>query len=244
MTTNSNTTTSSWAQGAFLGFDTETTGVSTSEDRIVTAALVLRDPATGTTVDTWLIDPGIEIPQGASDVHGISTAHAREFGVVPAGALEEIAVRLAEAFTAGIPVVAFNATFDVSILESELARNGLPTLRERLGRDLVGVIDPLVLDRAVDRYRKGKRKLIDMCGVYGLDGDLDLHTAEVDVLATLDVLAAILTRYPDLAAMSLPELHAYQLAAHRTWATGFNQWRERQGLEGPGAGEAWLVDER
>lgn len=234
----------SWADGPLLGFDTETTGVNTSTDRIVTAALVHRHPLLGTSVETWLIDPGVEIPEGASAIHGITTEHAREHGQQPAVALEEIARQIAQALGEGTPLVAFNATFDLCILDAELRRHGLRTLAERLGAEPVGVIDPLVLDRAVDRFRKGKRKLIDLCAVYGVNEAGDLHTADVDVIATLDVLEAMARRHPTLAEMSLPVLHAYQVDAHRAWASSFNDWRARQGFDGPGAGLAWLVDER
>lgn len=234
----------SWASGPLLGFDTETTGVSTSSDRIVTAALVRRDPLRGTTVDTWLIDPGVPIPEAASAIHGITTEHARMNGVSPWVALEEIAARIAADLRAGVPLVAFNATFDVSILEAELVRHGLPTLPDRLGGPVVGVIDPLVIDRKVDRWRKGKRKLVDLCGVYGVDDAVDLHTADVDVIATLDVLAAMVERHPGLAEMSLADLHGFQQEAHREWAASFNAWRTSKGLDGPGAGLEWLVDAR
>ncbi|MCP6451477.1 hypothetical protein NL490_27705, partial [Klebsiella pneumoniae] len=82
-------------------------------DRIVTAALVRRDAA-GTRTRTWLIDPGVEIPEGASAIHGISTERARADGVPPPQALEEIAALIAEAQRAGVPVVAFNAAFDLA----------------------------------------------------------------------------------------------------------------------------------
>ena len=234
----------SWVQGPFLGFDTETTGVSTSQDRIVTAALVHRHPLLGTTVQTWLIDPGVEIPEGAAAIHGITTEHARAYGQQPAEALEEIAAQIAQALAEGTPLVAFNATFDVCILDAELRRHGLPTLADRLGREVAGVIDPLVLDRAVDRFRKGKRKLVDLCDVYGVHEAGDLHTADVDVIATLDVLEAMARRHPSLGELDLPGLHAFQVDAHRTWATSFNEWRTRQGFNGPGAGVEWLVDGR
>ena len=234
----------SWAEGPLLGFDTETTGVSTSTDRIVTAALVHRHPLLGTSVETWLIDPGVEIPEGASAIHGITTEHAREHGQQPAVALEEIARQIAQALGDGTPLVAFNATFDVCILDAELRRHGLPTLADLLGREVAGVLDPLVLDRAVDRFRKGKRKLVDLCDVYGVHEAGDLHTADVDVIATLDVLEAMARRHPSHGELDLPGLHAFQVDAHRTWATSFNEWRTRQGFNGPGAGVEWLVDGR
>ena len=52
----------SWTDGPFMGFDTETTGVNTATDRIVTAACV--EWRNGQTRErTWLADPGIPIPK-------------------------------------------------------------------------------------------------------------------------------------------------------------------------------------
>lgn len=227
-----------WTDGPLLGFDTETTGVDTDHDRIVTAALVRRD-RDGTHVRTWLVDPGVEIPEGASAIHGISTEHAREHGVEPRGALEEIATAIADAVREGVPVVAYNASFDLCLLESELRRHDLPTVEDRLGGELRPVIDPLVLDRAEDRYRSGKRKLVDLCGVYQVVDTGSLHTADVDVVATLDVLERIVGRFPHLGDLDLVSLHDYQVTAHRAWAEAFNAWRSERGHTGPGAESTW-----
>jgi len=224
--------------GPLLGFDTETTGVNPFRDRIVTAALVGRGPA-GTFERTWLIDPGVEIPEQAAAIHGVSTEHAREHGMDPATALAQISAELTAAFTHQVPVVAFNASFDLTIIEAELERHGLPTIGERLGRPLSPVIDPLVLDRALDRYRRGKRKLVDLCEVYGVEGTGRLHTADVDVAATLDVPAAQARKHPELAGEDLEQLHLWQAGQHRAWAQNFNAWRASQGLEGPGASLHW-----
>ncbi|MBF0720975.1 exonuclease domain-containing protein [Sanguibacter inulinus] len=232
-----------WTAGPLLGFDTETTGVDVSQDRIVSAALVRRDSAT-TDVRTWLLDPGVPIPPEASAIHGITTEVARAEGQDPAGAIDEIAKELAGALSSGIPVVAFNATFDLCILQAELDRYGLPSLEDRIDGRVAPVIDPLVLDRALDRYRRGPRKLVDLCGVYAVVGDGELHTADVDVIATLDVLHAMLARYPELAERELDALHLYQADEHRRWAESFNSWRERKGLTGPGAELTWLRDHR
>ncbi|HZK04403.1 MAG TPA: exonuclease domain-containing protein [Actinomycetaceae bacterium] len=220
-----------WLDSPLLGFDTETTGVNPTSDRVVTAALVMRDRA-GTRHRTWLIDPGVEIPEGATAIHGISTERARAEGQAPAVALEEIAGYITQAISHRIPVVAFNAGFDLQILDSDLARHGLPTLPQRLGGPVRPVIDPLVLDRAVDRYRKGKRTLSHLCEVYGVKPER-LHTAEVDVVATLDVLAALARRHgPVLAEMDLLQLHDYQVTAHRAWAQNFREWLASKGGAG------------
>ncbi|HMO10824.1 MAG TPA: exonuclease domain-containing protein [Actinotalea sp.] len=220
-----------------VGVDTETTGVDVDTDRIVTAALVRRTPG-GTTVGSWLIDPGVEIPAGATAVHGITTEHARRFGCAPREALEEIAGALAAAVTRAEPVVAFNASFDLTLLDAELRRHALPTLPERLGHPVRAVLDPLVLDRDLDRYRPGKRRLGDLCAHYGVAAD-GLHAAEADVVATLDVLAAMANRFPVLTRLDPDELHDRQVMAHRRWAEQFNAWRLSEGITGPGAETTW-----
>jgi DNA polymerase-3 subunit epsilon len=92
------------------------------------------------------------------------------------------------------------------------------------------VLDPLVLDRWVDKYRPGKRRLGNVVAHYGVALDNgELHTAEVDVLATLDVLEAIAAEYPAVGSASLDELHAAQVQAHRDWAVGFNNWLASKG---------------
>lgn len=106
------------------------------------------------------------------------------------------------------------------------------------------VLDPLVIDRWQDRYRRGKRRLGDLVELYGVTGEGELHTADVDVLATLDVLEALVLRYPDLRSVALDALHLAQRDAHRAWAESFNAWRRDQGLDGPGASPAWPVEPR
>ncbi|RXR27394.1 DNA polymerase III subunit epsilon [Oerskovia turbata] len=229
----------SWTTGPLLGFDTETTGVDVTNDRIVTAALVRRVPGRSTEVRTWLVDPGVPIPAEAAAIHGISTEHAVTHGVAPGPALEEIASLIAADLAIGVPVVAFNAAFDLSLLDAELARHALPTLGERLGGEVTPVIDPLVLDRSLDRFRKGKRKLGDLCAHYGVTDGGNLHTADVDVLATLDVLEAMTRVFPELAEQDLGSLHRHQITAHRAWAENFNTWRAGQGYVGAGASTAW-----
>ena len=64
-------------------------------------------------------------------MHGISTEYAREHGRPHREVLEEVAQALTRALGNGIPVVAFNAGFDLGLMEAELARMQLPTLTQR-----------------------------------------------------------------------------------------------------------------
>jgi len=223
-----------------VGFDTETTGVDTSTARIVTAALIVRVPDTMTETRTWLLDPGVEIPPETTAVHGITTEHARAHGQPAAEGLDEIAEALAEHLRNDAPVVVFNASFDLPLLEAELTRYNLPTLEDRVGTKHYPVLDPLVLDRWVDRYRKGKRKLSDLTLHYGVTVDDDLHNADVDVLATLDVLEEMARRWPQIGTTELDQLRAVQANAHYEWATSFNDYLRRQGSTRLGPSTTWL----
>jgi DNA polymerase III subunit epsilon len=227
----------SWIEGPLLGFDTETTGVDVGTDRIVTAALVRRD-ATGTHVRTWLVAPGVEIPAVATAIHGVPTEHAEQFGRPPVEALAEIATEIVAAARAGVPLVAYNASFDLGLLEAELRRHGLPTVRDRLGGEVCPVVDPLLLDRCEDPEREGRRTLVDLCGVYGVDTGR-LHTADVDVVATLDVLATIVARYPHVGALDPAALHGYQERAHRASVAAHDARRAEEGRPPTGVDPAW-----
>lgn len=212
-----------WIDGTWLGFDTETTGVSVKRDRIATASLIWREGGNDR-VENWIINPGIPMPPQATAVNGLTDEFLAQNGEKPVVALEEIASRLASAMDSGIPAVGFNVSYDFQILEAELARHGLETLRERLGGALQPIIDPLVLDRALDRYRPGKRRLAMVCAAYGLGENRDFHRAEADVTATLDLLSAMVDRYEELREMTLVELQQFQRDRHRDWAEGYNEY--------------------
>ena len=218
-----------WTDIPHCGFDTETTGRDPRYARLVTCSIVVRKPDSEPTKHYWLADPGVEIPPETTAIHGISTQQAREEGRDIVEVLTEISDLLFSFLSQGYPVVAYNAGYDLTLLESELARHDLPTLRERLGRDISPVIDPYFLDRWGDQYRKasGKRKLIDLVELYGCASADNFHNAEDDVLATLRLLDAMadserLTREIErnrrisggLGAMSLEDLHAAAADAH------------------------------
>lgn len=230
----------SWADGPVLGFDTETTGVNVRGDRLVTVGLVRRErlaDVASQQVTTWLADPGVEIPAGATAIHGVSTEQARAQGRPAREVVDEVAGRLAAALRAGTPVVAFNAPYDLTLLDAELRRHGLATLEERLGGPVRPIIDPLTVDRGLNRYRRGKRTLDVLCTTFGVQVEVDMHRAENDAILTLDLLAAM-ARDPKLGRVPLSQLHENQTAWHRTWAEGFNDYLRRTGRT-PDAETAW-----
>jgi DNA polymerase-3 subunit epsilon len=191
------------------GFDLETTGVDVEQDRIVTACVVQCGGNHPTQSATWLADPGIEIPEEAAKVHGITTDRARAEGRPAAEVVEQVVAALAEVVLAGTPVVAMNAAYDLTLLDREARRHGVQPLIDIVGGDL-RVIDPRVLDKQIDKFRRGGRKLEDLCRTYEvrLDG---AHSADADAIAACRVAWRQGSTRPELAELSLDDLHNSQI---------------------------------
>ncbi len=86
------------------------------------------------------------------------------------------------------------------------------------------MLDALVIDRAVDRYRKGSRTLQRVCEEYGVELT-DAHEAGSDALAAVRVAVALAERYrAEVADLPLEELHRRQVGWYREWAEGLEAW--------------------
>ncbi|MBA8827864.1 DNA polymerase-3 subunit epsilon [Saccharopolyspora lacisalsi] len=213
-----------WHTGPMISFDIESTGTDPTSDRIVTASLVALDPSTGQqTRQNWLVDPGCDIPEQATAVHGITTDYAREHGQDPATVVEVIAASVDDAWSDGTPLVIYNAPYDLTMLTAEMHRHGMDPFVT-----IGPVLDPLVIDRAWDRYRKGRRTLSAVAEYHGIAvDDADAHTAAGDALTAWRVLWKQTRTYPQLADMSLNDLTTHQAAWHADWAENFEQFLKR-----------------
>lgn len=214
--------TASWVDEPWLALDTETTGVDVFADRVVEVAAVevLPDGTTGDTYTT-IINPGVEIPTVASDIHGITTARAIDEGITPAEAITRVADLV---FAHGHrPVVMFNAVFDWPILICEAERHGLefPVMAP--------VLDPLCIDRMVEEKRRGKRKLFLVAQHYGVAFDeVDAHGALADAVAAARVMRAIIERHPKVGERSLASVYLRQVRGHERWRADFVDYMRRQ----------------
>ncbi|MBT2422708.1 3'-5' exonuclease [Streptomyces sp. ISL-22] len=218
-----------WHRELLIGFDLETTGTDPREARIVTGAVIEVRDGQRTGHKEWLADPGVEIPADAVAVHGISNERAASEGRPADQVADAIADVLVAYWKTGVPVVAYNAVFDLSLLSAELWRYGLPSLRDRLGGlDPAPVIDPYTIDRWADRYRRGKRNLEAVCREYGIALD-SAHDASADALAAARLACAIATRHPKIAALGPAELHRRQIDWYAEQAADFQNFLRRKG---------------
>jgi DNA polymerase-3 subunit epsilon len=231
-----------WTTGPFAVLDLETTGVDPTTARIVELALLVDDGAGGVRdLYAGLVDPGpeVEIPPGAAAVHGITRERLDAEQAPPAAeVLPAVHVHLHTILAEGWPLVIYNATYDWPLLAAELRR-----LTPPLELPELVLLDPLVLDRHVDRFRKGKRTLETACQVYGIPL-ADAHHARADAIASAAVARALVQRYPELAAHDLADLTELQVRAHATWRDGFNAYLKRIGADRPPVRESWPGLER
>lgn len=167
-----------------VAFDTETTGIDVNGDRIIQAFVGALDE-NGVWIEKreWLIDPGVEIPTGASDVHGYTTERIRAEGRKDwQNCIREIECELLRLSSPNIPIVAYNGSFDMSILNAEMRRVGYAwQFFDSENSPNVFMIDPYVCDKNLDQYRKGARKLVNVAAHYGIDVDeSQAHDAAYD----------------------------------------------------------------
>jgi len=106
---------------AFVAFDTETTGLSASSERVVELSAV-RFRSDGSEEGSFdaLVDPGRPIPPAAARVHGISDSMVKG-----KPGIEEELPKFLE-FCEGAVLLAHNADFDLGFLVNEAARHSVP----------------------------------------------------------------------------------------------------------------------
>lgn len=215
-----------WNEGPLLGFDLETTGVDPQRDLPVQVALVHWHPRSASHRTVFIVDPGRDIPPAAEAIHGISSHRAREEGCPLEEAAGIVHAALESAQAEKVPIVAMNASFDVTIATALFRNFGYRSI------EWDALVDPLVIDREMDRYRSGRRRLEALCRIYGVV-HAGAHDAGSDADATIDIVRAMAVKYPEIATYEVGELTRLEAQWHRTWAFEYDAWcrdNERPGL--------------
>ena len=164
-------------------FDLETTGVDTTNDRIVEISMVKVMPDGDEIVRTRLINPEMHIPEDATAVHGITDEMVKDEPT-----FAQIAKSMAQ-FIEGCDFGGFNSNrFDLPMLIEEFLRVGVD----------VDFKNRQFIDVQTIFHKMEQRTLVAAYKFY-CDKDLtEAHSAEADTRATYEVLKAQLDRYPDL----------------------------------------------
>ncbi|MER0069973.1 3'-5' exonuclease [Corynebacterium sp. KPL2850] len=211
-----------------LAFDLETTSANPKDARIVTSALVRIDGRDVQKVE-HLADPGIEIPQAATDVHGITTEKAQAEGRPHEAVLKDTVNAIKAAWEDGLTLIVYNAAFDLTVLRS-------------LTGDFTvtgPVFDPYVIDRVSDKWRKGKRTLGAVCEHYGVELG-NAHEATADALAAARVAwKQVRQHYPNLAQMDANELMEFQAVKWYEDRIAFKKYLEGKGRDASDVSTAW-----
>lgn len=196
--------------------DLESSGVDVFNDRVVTAFVGLWDTDEGKFVQhlEFLVNPQIEIPQGAIDVHGVTNEMASK-GMDPVEFLELFHYVLHD--WAEYPICVYNAPFDLTLLNAELVRYGYTPFDWNKRK----IIDSLVLERHFNKYKKGKKRLMDVAEQRGITLDESrLHSADYDAEVTARVAVQ------QIAEWGLPT-NEEQAQFHADWAVDFQAYLRR-----------------
>ena len=156
-------------------FDLETTGIQIATDRIVEISILKVLPNGNKESKTWLVNPEIEIPKEASDIHGITNEK-----VVTEPTFNELAAQVSKMID-GCDLAGFNSNrFDIPLLAEEMLRAGINFDME----------DRKAIDVQVIFHKQEQRTLGAGYKFYcGKDLE-NAHSAEADTNATFEILEA------------------------------------------------------
>ncbi len=175
-------------------FDLETTGIDVSKDRIVEIAVVkvLPDNSVLEVVDR--VNPGIPIPKGASDVHGIHDEDVKD-----APRFADIAKKYFDLLNDSDWAGYNSHRFDFPFVVEEFGRSGFVfDMSERKLVDVQRVFHLMEPRNLSAAYKFYCEKILD-----------GAHGALADTRATLQILGAQLDRYPEKIKNDISFLHNF-----------------------------------
>ena len=179
-----------WKKGLMLCVDTETTGLTPPEDKIVELGAVLYQRMDILQKECWLVNPGIPIPAEATAVHGIGDG-----SVKGAPKLLDIAESFLDLVLRADVLVGYNWPFDAGFFEAEMGDDWRESIKGKV------IVDPLVLVRLEEVGKfwsgKGRHKLEAVANRFGIKPVGDFHRASTDCVLTLRILERLIEYLPD-----------------------------------------------
>ncbi|WP_158209338.1 3'-5' exonuclease [Myroides phaeus] len=164
-------------------FDLETTGIDVAKDRIVEIAILKVYPNGNKESRTWLVNPGMPIPEQSSKIHGITDEK-----VANEPTFKELASQVYNMIK-DADLAGFNSDrFDIPLLAEELLRAGVDfEMGNRVSVDVQTIF-----------HKKEERTLSAAYRFYCNEILENAHSAAADTNATYEILKAQLDRYEDL----------------------------------------------
>ncbi len=161
-------------------FDTETTGLSMTTDRIIQLAYIKHFPDGSVTEAKFLFNPQMPIPPSSTAIHGLTDEMVAE-----APTFQDKAGELKEIFN-GCIFSGFNVSgFDLPLLRQEFIRAGYTFSYK--GED--------ILDTKTIYHFFEPRTLTSAYAYYCNKDHSDSHDAMADTVAAAEVMAAQIKRY-------------------------------------------------
>lgn len=188
-------------------FDTETTGLDKTSDRVIEIGAVelANRFLTGRHFHVFINPQGKQVHPDAERIHGISNAQLADKPV-----FSEIADDFLN-FVDGAKLVAHNAQFDTDFINAEFARLELPPVEPSM------VIDTLQLARR--KHPMGPNSLDGLCKRYNIDNShRTLHGALLDAELLAEVYLELTGSRQ--AALGFGESHSSVAVAARGLTTG------------------------
>ncbi len=187
-------TTTPWAAHALAVIDVETTGLNPASDRIVEVGVARFAGGELVGLDHWIVNPGFPL---SVEARAVVTVTDEEIARAPG--FDAIVPELRRKLVGHLPV-AYNAEFDRSFLQAELARGGAvgaasAALPPAFATD-VRWIDPLVWSRALFQGDGRGHKLSDACARLGIAHETAPRRVSTDAEVAGRVLLALSTRLP------------------------------------------------
>ncbi len=197
-------------------FDLETTGTNFQADRIVEISLAKISPGGQMEVKTRRINPERHIPLEVSEIHGIYDDDVKDKPTFKAIA-SSLLLYMERCDLAGYNI----KRFDIPLLTEEFNRSGL-----EFSLDGRNIVDMQTI------YHKREPRTLGAAYKYFCEKDLDgAHSAEADVMASIEVLEGQLKMYSDLP-KDMEKLSEYCDQSDPTWidSTGKFRWVEGEAI--------------
>jgi DNA polymerase III subunit epsilon len=203
-----------------VSLDTEATDKDPEHARVLDIAAAYVTPGEPLDLRQAYVNPGVPIPPESTEVHGLTDEFIAANGKPAVEVLDLHLGEIALAVHRGAVLVIQNARYDLTVLDREAGRLGLPSLSDRLDGRVAPVVDPIVLDKRLIKYRKrvsekqGPRVLKTLAWVYGVDWDDEqAHGAAYDAVVT----ARVLWKMAGWCALPRPQLLKKRTCLSAAW---------------------------